>query len=124
MFRIILLLLVFSRSGFATPSSLGIYDLDVQIGNTSFKDILELTALNEQKIEGEFSVPQVFKAKFMGTVIKHELEGSFMANENGGEFLVILKAKFSGSYDELTGVLMTESQVFAKFSGRKRAIHE
>ncbi len=117
----LLILLLIARFSFA----IDIYDLQVKIGDKLFHDILSLKVINTDtgEIRGEFEVENVFKVPVFGILKNGHLEGYFIANENGEDFKVDLRASFT-SQCTMEGSLSQVEVSFANFIGKKRGCHE
>jgi hypothetical protein len=98
---------------------LGVYDLDVKIGNRTFIDVLDVNEQHKNSIGGTFTVPNVFTAPFSGEVRDGVMKASFMASEGGGSFKVDLIAHLDGECG-MKGSLSQQGQVFGRFTGAKR----
>ena len=123
MFRSFLCFMLFAQSVFASSSVLGIYDLEVNINNNVFKDVLFLKTVSSINLYGEFEVPGNFRVPFLGEFKEGKILGEFKAKENGNEFKVLLEASLMGNC-RLRGKLIQNEVEFAKFSGEKRGCHE
>lgn len=107
-----------------TYAFLGTYNLEVQIGDRTFIDILTITQTTERgDVSGTFEVPRVFNVPFSGRITGRKLTGEFLAKEGGNSFKVKLEATFKTSC-ELKGELLQEGIAFGRFIGKKENCHE
>ncbi|MCR9204185.1 MAG: hypothetical protein NXH75_06385 [Halobacteriovoraceae bacterium] len=107
-----------------TYAFLGTYNLEVQIGDRTFIDILTISKTSENgEVSGTFEVPRVFNVPFSGQVTGRKLRGEFLAKEGGSSFKVELEATFKTSC-ELKGELLQDGIPFGQFLGTKENCHE
>lgn len=105
-------------------SSIGVYDLDVNISGNAYRDILTITTIDSNgHITGSFEVPKVFKVPVSGRAFQKVIMLSFLAKERGREFRVDLKGKLKLNC-KITGKLLQDGVVFAHFVGQKRGCNE
>ncbi len=119
MFKNIVLTFLMGSQLYAAPSFIGFYDLDVVIGNQLFKDTLEIKSIQQNHIDGLFSVPGVFTSHFYGELNELKIVGTFIARERGKKFEVELKGRFEKN-GLMKGSLYQSGVKFADFSGSKR----
>lgn len=107
-----------------TYAVLGTYNLEVQIGDRTFVDVLNLKSVDPNgEVIGTFEVPRVFKVPFRGNIKGQRLYGEFYAQEGGRPFKVVLEAKLKQPC-LIKGELLQEGIPFGRFTGNKEGCNE
>ena len=107
-----------------TYAILGTYNLEVQIGDRTFIDVLSLKSVSQNgEVVGTFEVPRVFKSPFRGKISGKQIVGEFTAQEGGQSFKVVLEASLNKPC-LLKGELLQEGIPFGVFSGKKEDCNE
>ena len=122
---------LFSIQTYANNKPIDTYLFKVQIGNQLYKeklDIYKKEFINYQsnKVYGYYSVPGLFKSKFVGVISHYThhlgyvsfIKGKFIANERGLKKLITLEAKATGG-PIFIGTLKENTHVFARISGKR-----